>query len=120
MSAHRIDVDGRGATYCADGDGPPVVFLHGWALGARAYQRAVRRLTRRGCRVFAPVLPGFAGTRDLPGDDLSMHGYSKWVDDFMRTVGIDEPALVTDTRSAAASPSSSHRNILNAWAISCC
>jgi pimeloyl-ACP methyl ester carboxylesterase/predicted amino acid-binding ACT domain protein len=94
MSAYRIDVDGRGATYCADGDGPPVVFLHGWALGARAYQRAVRRLTRRGCRVFAPVLPGFAGTRDLPRDAMSMSGYGDWVDQFMGSVGIEEPALV--------------------------
>jgi len=94
MSAHEIDVGGRVATYCADGDGPPVVFLHGWALGARAYQRVVRRLTRRGCRVFAPVLPGFAGTRDLPRDAMSMAGYGAWVDEFMEAVGIDEPALV--------------------------
>jgi len=94
LSDHRIDVAGRAASYRAGGDGPPVLFLHGWALGARAYQRVVRRLTRRGCCVFAPVLPGFAGTRDLPRDAMTMAGYGDWVHEFMGAVGINEPALV--------------------------
>lgn len=90
----RIEVDGRGATYGAGGEGPPVVFLHGWALGTRAYQRVVRRLTLRGCRVYAPAMPGFAGTADLPRRSMSMGGYGDWVDTFMATVEIEEPALV--------------------------
>ena len=94
LSPTRIEVDGRVATYGAGGEGPPVVFLHGWALGTRAYQRAARRLTRRGCRVYAPALPGFAGTADLPRETMSMSGYGDWVDKFMETVEIDEPALV--------------------------
>ncbi len=71
-----------------------MLFLHGWALGTRAYQRVVRRLTSRGCRVYAPAMPGFSGTADLPRQSMSMDGYGDWVDDFMRAVDIDEPALV--------------------------
>jgi pimeloyl-ACP methyl ester carboxylesterase/predicted amino acid-binding ACT domain protein len=91
---HRIDVQGLRASYGVGGDGPPVVFLHGWALGNHAYKRAVRRLTSRGCRVYAPAMPGFARTADLPGDRMSIAGYAEWVNDFIATVGIEEPALV--------------------------
>ena len=94
LSSLRIRVDERTAVYRAGGEGPPVLFLHGWAMGTRAYQQAVRRLTGRGCRVYAPAMPGFAGTADLPRDVMSMSGYGDWVDRFMDAVAIDEPALV--------------------------
>src|ERR1700722_5149004 len=94
LSSLRIDVDGRGASYRAGGDGPPVLFLHGWALGTRAYQRVVRRLTGRGGRVYAPAMPGFGGTANLPGPSMSIEGYGDWVASFMEAVEIDEPALV--------------------------
>jgi pimeloyl-ACP methyl ester carboxylesterase len=43
-------VGGRPAVFGeGGGDGPPVVFLHGWALGSRAYKRAIKRLLTRGC-----------------------------------------------------------------------
>jgi pimeloyl-ACP methyl ester carboxylesterase/glycine cleavage system regulatory protein len=88
------EVEGRPARYGVGGAGPPVVFLHGWAMGDRAYKRALRRITARGCQVFVPGLPGFAGTADLPGDRRSIEGYAAWVDAFMAAVGVDEPALV--------------------------
>ncbi len=94
LAAERIEIDGRTATFRVGGDGPPVLFLHGWGLGTRAYQRVVRRLARRGCRVYAPAMPGFGGTADLPGSFLSIEGYSEWVEHFMHAVHIDEPALV--------------------------
>lgn len=89
-----IEVQGRPARYGVGGTGPPVVFLHGWAMGDRAYKRALRRLTARGCQVFVPGLPGFAGTADLPADQRTLEGYAAWVDAFMTAVEIDEPALV--------------------------
>src|SRR5882724_10541962 len=94
LASSRIKVDERPASYRAGGAGPPVLFLHGWALGTRAYQRVARRLTSRGCRVYAPVMPGFAGTADLPRPSMSMSGYGDWVAKFMDAVAIDEPALV--------------------------
>ena len=72
----------------------PVLFLHGWGLGHRAYRRALRRLTARGCRVYAPAMPGFGGTADLPPRERSVAGYADWVADFLAEVGVDEPAFV--------------------------
>jgi pimeloyl-ACP methyl ester carboxylesterase/predicted amino acid-binding ACT domain protein len=91
----RVQVQGRPAAYGLGGsDGPPVVFLHGWALGSRAYKRAIKRLTTRGCQVYAPAMPSFGGTADLPSADRNLDGYARWVADFMAAVGIDEPALL--------------------------
>jgi pimeloyl-ACP methyl ester carboxylesterase len=67
------------------------VFLHGWGLGYRSYKRGLKRLVELGLRVYAPALPGFAGTPDLPPDDRSMQGYARWTTDFLDAVGVDEP-----------------------------
>lgn len=92
---HRLSVQGRPAVYgVGGGDGPPVVFLHGWALGSHAYKRAMRRLTSRGCRVYTPALPSFGDTADLPQESMDIGGYAEWVASFMQEVGISEPALV--------------------------
>lgn len=87
-------VQGRRARYGVAGDGPPLVFLHGWGLGYRSYKRSLKRLVEIGLRVYAPALPGFAGTPDLPADDRSMQGYARWTADFLDTVGVDEPVTL--------------------------
>ena len=90
----RTVVDGRPALYGAAGEGLPVVFLHGWALGSHTYKRALNRLVRLGTRVYAPALPGFGGTADLPGDRFNLDGYAEWVDAFLDAVGITEPVFL--------------------------
>ena len=90
----RTSVDGRPALYGVAGAGMPVLFLHGWALGQHAYKRALKRLVHLGCQVFAPALPGFGGTADLPGDEFSFAGYARWLDHFLDAAGISEPVFL--------------------------
>ena len=90
----NVSVDGRRAAYAVGGEGVPVVLLHGWALGHHAYKRSLKRLIQRGCRVYAPALPGFSGTADLPGRRRSLEGYGDWARRFMEAVAIEEPAMV--------------------------
>lgn len=90
----RTWVEDRPALYAAGGDGLPVVFLHGWALGHRSYRGALRRLLDLGCRVLAPALPGFGGTPDLPNRSFSLAGYARWVEGFLDAVHVDEPVVV--------------------------
>lgn len=90
----RTTVDGRTALYGVAGQGTPVVFLHGWALGQHSYKRALKRLVHLGCQVWAPALPGFGGTPDLPGDDRTFEGYARWVDGFFEAARIEDPAFV--------------------------
>ena len=92
----RATVERRSALYGVAGepDGVPVVFLHGWGLGQHAYKRALKRLVQLGCRVWAPALPGFGGTADLPARRFSIAGYAEWVDGFMTAVKIDQPVFL--------------------------
>src|SRR5260370_31984787 len=76
----RTTVGGRMALYGVAGEGLPVLFLHGWALGQHSYKRALKRLVHLGCRVYAPALPGFGGTPELPKRQFSFAGYAEWVD----------------------------------------
>lgn len=91
----RIEVDGRPAVYAAAGQqGRPLVFLHGWGLGYRAYKKALRGLVSLGLKVYAPALPGFGGTADLPSDEFALPGYADWVATFMKAVEIDQPVTL--------------------------
>ncbi|MHB8439286.1 MAG: alpha/beta fold hydrolase [Acidimicrobiales bacterium] len=93
LTWHRTEVQGRTAVYGVGGvDGPAVVFLHGWALGSHAYKRAINRLTARGCHVYAPAMPSFGGTADLP--EPGIDAFAHWVADFMAAMDIDEPVMV--------------------------
>ena len=94
LDVRTLEVDGRRARAVIRGRGVPVVFLHGWSLGPRSYQDALDELVARGCRVYAPALPGFGGTANLPASDRTVEGYAAWVGAFLDTVGVDEPAVV--------------------------
>src|SRR3954447_24928629 len=70
----RTTVRGRTAMYGVAGDGIPLLFLHGWGLGQHTYKRTLKRLVQLGCRVFAPLSPGWgapptsrAATAPSPG-----------------------------------------------------
>jgi len=71
-----------------------VIFLHGWGLTDRTYTRSLQELVRHGLNIFAPALPGFGGTADLPHEQLDLAGYAAWVAEFAETTGITEPAIL--------------------------
>src|SRR5689334_23113800 len=94
MAWRRTQVAGRPATYGVVGEGPAVVFLHGWGLSDRTYRRSLGAMVDRGIRVFAPALPGFGGTAGLPRASFDLAGYAGWVDAFLEEVGLDEPVTL--------------------------
>ena len=87
-------VQGRPAYYGVGGEGPPILFLHGWGLGFRAYRRAIRRLTAKGHRVYAPCLPGMGGTADLPWRATETSDYGSWVAAFLDRMELTDPIFV--------------------------
>src|SRR5205807_8759144 len=94
LAWQRTTVRDRPALYGVAGEGIPLLFLHGWGLAHHAYKRPLKRLVHLGCRVYAPALPGFGGTADLPKDGLNLAGYAAWVDEFLEAVGVTEPLIV--------------------------
>jgi pimeloyl-ACP methyl ester carboxylesterase len=89
-----VTVDGRTVRYGVAGSGPASVFLHGWGLRPNAYRRPITAMAAAGCRVYAPALPGFGGTRELDPADRTFAGYGAWVAKFLDAVGVAEVALV--------------------------
>ena len=90
----RTWVQDRPAQYGVIGEGLPVVFAHGWALGQHTYKAVLHRLAAQGCHVLAPALPGFGGTPGLPRDAFSLAGYASWLEEFVRAVGIEEQTVI--------------------------
>jgi pimeloyl-ACP methyl ester carboxylesterase len=90
---HRTTLDGRTAVYGEAGDGPPVIFIHGWGLSARSYADAMPLIAASGHRVIAPALPGFGRSDALPGE-YTFEKLANWVDTLLDHVGVEEPAAL--------------------------
>lgn len=90
----QVRVDRKPVAYAVGGHGRPVVFLHGWGIGPATYQAAIRELAHRGMRVYAPAMPGFGGTPELPAGERDLDGYARWVGRFIDQVGIRGPVTV--------------------------
>ena len=91
---HRLRVNGLATSYSVAGEGRPVLFLHGWGLGHRSYSRPLAALAERGCRVYTPSLPGFAGSGPLAPSRRNLAGYAEWADAFVDALGLTEPLIV--------------------------
>jgi pimeloyl-ACP methyl ester carboxylesterase len=89
----RTTIDGRAVVYGDAGEGPPIVFLHGWGLSARSYAKALPLIAASGARVIAPALPGFGRSDDLEGD-YTFERLADWIDGLLDRLGIDDPAAV--------------------------
>ncbi len=87
-------VDGHRVRYGVTGSGPAALFLHGWGLRPNAYRRPIEAMGAAGCRVYAPALPGFGGTRELDPERRTFAGYARWVAHFLDAVGVADVALV--------------------------
>lgn len=90
---HTTTLDGREALYGEAGDGPPVVFIHGWGLSARSYASALPLIAASGHRVIAPALPGFGRSDPLPGE-YTFEKLANWIDTLLDHVGVEEPAAL--------------------------
>jgi pimeloyl-ACP methyl ester carboxylesterase len=90
----QTKVAGLRVQYGEAGDGPVVLFLHGWGLDHRAYKRPLARLAEAGVRVIAPALPGFGGSAPLPGEAFTLRGLAAWTAELLGALGISDPVLV--------------------------
>lgn len=94
LSWRQESIDGRPVVYGVVGDGPPLLFLHGWGLGYRSYRRSLEHLAAQGSQVFAPALPGFGGTPSLPGEEFNFGGYARWIRSFLDVAGVQGPVAL--------------------------
>jgi pimeloyl-ACP methyl ester carboxylesterase len=89
-----LTLDGLKTRYLEEGQGSPVILLHGAAPGtsAEVFQPNIGPLAARGLRVLAPDLPGW-GLTDAPADHSPAYRRDH-VLRFMDALGIDKATLV--------------------------
>jgi len=88
-----VEVDGHRVRFGVSGRGPAALFLHGWGLRPNSYRGPIEAMGSAGCRVYAPSLPGFGGTRELDPERRTFAGYAEWVAAFLDAVGVERVAL---------------------------
>ena len=99
MLPKQTSADGLGVRYFEQGEGAPVLLLHGASLGSSAdvWIRNLAPLAAHGLRVIAPDLPGFGGT-DNPTDN-SVAYRRRFIPLFMDALKIERAALVGHSQS---------------------
>jgi len=90
----RVELDGGRAAHGRAGDGPPLLFLHGWGVGPRSYASALRHVASAGFALYAPAQPGFAGTPEFDHHDRHFPGYAAWAARYLDALGVEEPVVV--------------------------
>ena len=87
-----VNIDGLNIEYITEGEGQPVLLLHGWGSSFDVYRGIINTLKNR-CRLFAVNFPGCGGsdTMDTP---WSLDDYCHFVLKFMAAVGISAPILI--------------------------
>ena len=94
------EVQGRRASFAVGGDGLPVVFLHGWGLGHRAYQDALRELVAPRLPRLRPGPPRLRRHGRPARRQRTIEGYAAWVDALHR-----DDRHRPSRRSSSATPS---------------
>jgi pimeloyl-ACP methyl ester carboxylesterase len=94
-----VEVEGLRIRYIEQGDGRPVVFLHGASLGSSAdvFIRNLPAFAAAGLRAIAYDQPGF-GLSDIP-DDHSVGLRRRGVLGFCKALGLEQPALVAHSQA---------------------
>lgn len=92
-----VDIDAGTIHYDTAGpqDGRPVLFVHGYAMGASLWGPLSARLAARGLRCIAPNWPLGAHPSPLrPGADRTLPGIAAMVDAFMEALALEDVVLV--------------------------
>jgi 4,5:9,10-diseco-3-hydroxy-5,9,17-trioxoandrosta-1(10),2-diene-4-oate hydrolase len=94
-----VEVDGLRIRYIEQGEGHPVVFLHGASLGSSAdvFIRNLPGFAAAGLRAIAYDQPGF-GLSDIP-EDHSVGFRRKGLPAFCKALGLHRPALVAHSQA---------------------
>jgi len=93
-AGRRFEAAGIESFVREEGDGPPVVLIHGVPVSSYIYRRLLPELSARGRRGVAFDLPGL-GLAERPEDfDYSWSGLSRWTGAAIDELGIERCHLV--------------------------
>lgn len=87
-----IDIDGLNIEYIEQGEGIPVLMLHGWGSSFKFYKGIMDSLSDR-CRVVALNFPG-CGESDTMKEPWKLEDYCSLVLKFIKAVNLENPILI--------------------------
>lgn len=87
-----VEIKGINIAYVEEGEGDPVIVLHGWGASIEAVMSIVNIL-KPFRKVYALDGPGF-GDSDDPKEVFSTYDYAEVVKDFMKIKGIDKADFI--------------------------
>ena len=86
-----INIDGLNIEYIEEGQGTPVLLLHGWASSFDVYKGIINTLKNR-CRVVALNFPG-CGNSDTMKTPWNLDDYCNLVLKFIKAVNLENPIM---------------------------
>ncbi|GAA3196763.1 alpha/beta fold hydrolase [Actinocorallia longicatena] len=88
--------------YEDEGEGPPVVFVHGLLVSSRLWRHEIGPLVAAGHRCLAPTLPLGAHTVPMhPGADLTPPGLATLLEEFLDALDLRDVTLVGNDTGGA-------------------
>ena len=102
----RFDAAGVESFALAQGEGEPVVLLHGLPTSSYLYRKVIPELAERGFRALSFDLPGLGLAARPPGFDYTFDGLGRWATALALRAALEEcrngPHAEEDSRLRAA------------------
>lgn len=86
------NIKGQKIYYEVQGEGLPIVLLHGWGTSLRLYDDVVKYL-KENFKVYTLDFPGF-GQSEEPSDIWSVYDYADMTEAFLNEMNIQKPILM--------------------------
>ena len=106
-----IDIEGINLCYEVQGEGEPVIILHGWGCSKDTVQSITQHLSKTH-RAYALDMPGFGETLP-PSEVFGIEQYTQVVENFCRLMKIENPILIGHSFGGRISILFSSRNQTN-------
>lgn len=88
----QIMVDGLSVHYVAEGNGAPVLLLHGWGANVDSFHD-IRQELSSSFLVISLDFPGF-GQSDMPPEPWSVSDYVVFTEHFLHAIGVSDPIVL--------------------------
>jgi haloalkane dehalogenase len=93
ISMKKVSVEGINISYVEEGEGTPLVLVHGIPTSSFLWRDMIEELSAHG-RVIAPDLPGFGLSDPPPNGDYSISNYARLLESFLEALSIERATLI--------------------------
>lgn len=90
--SHYVDINGAKLHYIKEGEGDPILFLHGVPASSYVWRNVIPHLATLGCCI-APDLMGF-GKSDKPAIEYTITDHIRYLDKFIESLKLDKLIIV--------------------------